>query len=159
MRHLRNWRLLIMATMCLSAFTLINSPAYAQETKLTASDAGLDDLFGISVAISGDVAIVGAFGDERAGFNPGGAYIFSFDGTNWIEEAKLTASDPAAIDDFGSSVAISGDVVIVGDPSDDDAGERSGLAYIFGFDGTSWNEEAKLTASEIPFPSAETWPS
>ena len=64
------------------------------------------------------------------------------------EAAKLTASDAAAGDTFGTSVSISGDVVVAGAPRDDDAGPGSGSAYVYRFDGATWVEEQKLTASD-----------
>ena len=122
--------------------------SWTEEEKLTASDGAADDRFGVSVSISRDWAIVGAFLHDDAGFNSGSAYVFSFDGTSWTEEAKLTASDGSARDRFGFSVSISGNWAIVGAFLHDDAGLSSGSAYVFSFDGTSWTEEAKLTASD-----------
>ncbi|MHC4789514.1 MAG: FG-GAP repeat protein, partial [Planctomycetota bacterium] len=79
-----------------------------EDAKLTASDAAAYDLFG-SVALSGDTAVVGAPGDDHAsGTDAGSAYVFVRNGATWSEQAKLTASDAAADDRFGSSVAISG---------------------------------------------------
>ena len=118
------------------------------EVKLTASDAAAGDGFGISVSISGDLAIVGAPLDDDVSFASGSAYIFRRGGGIWSQEAKLTASDAAAGDAFGFSVSINGDLAIVGALQDDDAGTFSGSAYIFRRNGTSWSEEAKLTASD-----------
>jgi len=61
-------------------------------------------------------------------------------------EFKLKAHDAAALDEFGISVSISGDYAIVGANRDDDGGFGSGSAYIFKWDGTSWSQQAKLTA-------------
>jgi hypothetical protein len=116
--------------------------------KLTASDGAADDYFGQSVSISGDYAIVGAYYDDDSASNSGSAYIFKRDGTSWSEQAKITASDGAADDRFGVSVSISGDYAIVGACRDDDGGSSSGSAYIFKHDGTSWSEQAKITASD-----------
>ena len=113
------------------------------ETKLVASDAASNNLFGRSVSVSGDTAIVGSSGDDSSS---GSAYIYKFDGTNW-NETKLVASDAAGNDQFGFSVSISGDTAIVGSFLDDDAGTDSGSAYIYKFDGTNWNE-TKLVASD-----------
>jgi hypothetical protein len=119
-----------------------------EEAKLTASDGAAGDRFGFSVSVSGDVAIVAAFLDDDAGTDSGSAYVFRFDGAAWNEEAKLAASDGAADDHFGISVAVSADVAVAGANADDDAGLQSGSAYVFRFDGTAWNEEAKLNASD-----------
>ena len=65
-------------------------------------------------------------------------------------EVKLTARDAAAGYLFGGSVAVSGDTALVGASRDDDAGSDSGLAYVFVRSGTSWIQQAKLTASDVP---------
>ncbi|MDP6053292.1 MAG: FG-GAP repeat protein, partial [Candidatus Latescibacteria bacterium] len=118
------------------------------EFKLTASDAAAADLFGQSVSIDGDYAIVGANGNDDGGTSSGSAYIFKRSGTTWSQQAKLTASDAAQNDDFGTSVSISGDYAIVGAHANDDGGSYSGSAYIFVRSGTNWTEQAKLTASD-----------
>ena len=122
--------------------------AWTEQAKITASDGAADDIFGIRVAISGDYVVVGAQRDGDAGMDSGSAYIFKRDGIAWTEHAKITASDGAAYDHFGSSVAISGDRAVVGAYGDDDAGGSSGSAYIFKHDGTAWTEQAKITASD-----------
>ena len=123
---------------------------WSEQAKLTASDAATLDRFGNSVAISGDSVIVGAFLDDDAGPASGSAYIFTRSGTTWTEQDKLTAPEAAASDFFGSPVAISGNTVIIGASSDDDAGSSSGSAYIFARNITTatWREQAKLTASD-----------
>lgn len=124
--------------------------SWEETAKLTASDTAFRRVFGGSVSLSGNRALVGAGGDDDAGRNSGSAYIFAFDGTSWIEEAKLIASDGRAGDRFGNSVSLSGTRALVSAPLDNDVdvGQDSGSAYVFAFDGTSWIEEAKLTASD-----------
>ena len=122
--------------------------AWVEEAKLTAADAAPNDLFGFSVAVSGDRIVVGTYLDDDLGNDAGAAYVYRFDGRNWNEEAKLVASDAAPFDQFGFSVAVSDDRVAVGAHLDDDAGSRSGAAYVFRFDGAEWVEEAKLAASD-----------
>ena len=121
---------------------------FSVTTKITASDGTAGDQFSYSVAISGDYIIVGARGNDNAGSWSGSAYIFKRDGTEWTEQAKITASDGAEDDLFGTSVAISGDYAVVGADGDDDAGSNSGSAYIFKRYGTIWTEQAKITASD-----------
>ena len=124
------------------------------EIKITASDAAEGDNFGFSVAIAADTAIVGTRWNDDAGINSGSAYIFARSQggpDNWGEVLKLTASDAAAFDSFGQSVAIAGDTAIVGADRDSDGGSESGSAYIFernqgGVD--NWGEVIKLTASD-----------
>ncbi|MCH7884728.1 MAG: FG-GAP repeat protein, partial [Planctomycetes bacterium] len=105
-----------------------------QLAKLTASDGAAGDLFGGSVSLSGDTALVGARSDDcPAGGGPcGSAYVYRFNGSSWVEEAKLTASDGAAGDFFGFSVSLSGDVALVGAAGDDcTGGILCGSAYLF----------------------------
>ena len=116
--------------------------------KLIAGDAEEGDQLGSAIAISGDYAIVGSPSDNDAGSKSGSAYIFFRSGNTWTEQAKLTAGNAAEKDNFGSAVAISEDYAIVGSPSDDDAGSKSGSAYAFTRSGTVWKEEAKLTARD-----------
>lgn len=113
--------------------------------KLTASDGAGSDLFGSSVSISGTTAIVGAFLDDNPGVNnAGSAYLF--DTTTGQELLKLTASDAADTDRFGSSVAISGTTVVIGAWGDDDEGSDSGSAYLFST--TTGQQLSKLLASD-----------
>lgn len=112
--------------------------------KLTASDAAEGDFFGHGIGISGNIAIVGAHGDDDLGSVSGSAYLFDVATGN--ELRKLTASDGAAGDQFGYWAAIDGNVAIVGAKYDDHAGFRSGSAYLF--DVTTGEELHKLTASD-----------
>ena len=75
--------------------------------------------------------MVGAPRDDDAGRGSGSAYVFTRSGATWTQEAKLIASDGAAGDRFGRSVAIAGDTAMVGASRDDDAGTDSGSAYVF----------------------------
>ena len=122
--------------------------SWTEQAKLTASDAALNDYFGRAVSISGDYAIIGAFGNDDNGNSSGSAYIFTRSGISWTEQAKLTASDAGSGDGFGSSVSISEDYAIIGASGDDDKGGNSGSVYIFTRSGISWTEQAKLTASD-----------
>ncbi len=125
-----------------------NDIGWIEQTKLTASDGEAEDWFGSSVSISGNYAIVGAHGVDDNGSKSGSAYIYYRSDTGWTEQAKLTASDGAYEDHFGGSVSISGDYAIIGAVDDDDNGYESGSAYIFYRSGSSWTEQAKLTASD-----------
>ena len=109
------------------------STSWAEEAKLLASDGAADDQFGVSVSISGDYAVVGAFFHDDSGDRSGSAYFFKRTSTSWAEEAKILASDGAVLDLFGRSVSISGDYAIVGAPLDTDNGIRSGSAYLYKF--------------------------
>jgi len=116
--------------------------------KLTASDAATGDGFGITVGISDNIAIVGAYSDDDAGTSSGSAYLFDI--TTGVQLAKLTASDAAAEDQFGYGVGISGNIAIVGAYYDDnEAGINSGSVYLFDVSNPSNPVEiTKLTASD-----------
>jgi len=127
---------------------------------LRASDLQATDQFGVSVAIFGDIAIVGAHhvpgGPGDLIPDAGAAYIFerNQDGTNnWGQVAKLVAQDPGPSDYFGSSVAISGKLAVVGAPGEDggpgDPFLVAGAAYVFeNLSGSVWAQISKLTASD-----------
>jgi hypothetical protein len=119
-----------------------------QQAKLIASDAAAADLFGSSVAVSGDTAVVGATYDDSPATDAGSAYVFVRSNGAWTEQAKLTASDVAAGDNFGNRVALSGDTAVVGAPADDSPATNAGSAYVFVRSGGTWTEQAKLTASD-----------
>ncbi len=123
---------------------------FLEDQKLIASDAEANDNFGISIHMNGDTIVVGSrFDNCAAGFACGSAYVYRFDGTSWIEDQKLTASDASGVDLFGNNVAISGDTIIVGALLDNcTAGNDCGAAYIYRYNGVSWIEEQKLTASD-----------
>ena len=130
--------------------TVAGAPTFPEDeiAKLLASDAAAYDEFGSSVSLSVDTALVGSYQDDDAGTLSGSAYIFTRSGSTWTEQAKLTASDAAADDWFGNSVSLSDDTALVGAQLDDDAGSSSGSAYIFTRSGSTWTEQAKLTASD-----------
>ena len=125
-----------------------------ETAKLTASDAVENDRFGYSVSISGDNIVVGAYCDDDNGSDSGSAYIFEKPTTGWgniNETAKLTASDGEEYHNFGNSVSISGDNIVVGAHQNNDNGYNSGSAYIFKKTTTGWlnmTETAKLTSSD-----------
>ncbi len=79
---------------------------------------------------------------------PGAAYVYRFDGSAWHQEQKLFASDSASLDEFGCSVAVSGDTTVIGAMRDDDRGESSGSAYVYRYDGAAWTEEEKLVPTD-----------
>ncbi|MHC4144595.1 MAG: C10 family peptidase [Planctomycetota bacterium] len=114
--------------------------SWAQQSVLTALDGEGGDRFGKFVAISGDYLLVGApdDDDDYAGRDSGSAYIFRREGTNWGQQAKLTAFDCAYDDHFGGAVAIDGDYAIIGAEDDDDNGRESGSVYIFKRIGSNW---------------------
>ena len=141
---------LLMALAC-SAGLAATSPCVGQcfeEAKLLASDGAEGDYFGRSVSIFGDVAVVGAAYDDDNGLDSGSAYVCRYDGTSWIEEAKLLPTDGAGGAYFGLSVSVFGNVVVVGAYRDDEGGSGAGAGYVFRYNGSAWFEEAKLLAAD-----------
>lgn len=127
-----------------------NGAQWVEEQKLAASDGASNDQFGrTSVDVSGDVIVVGAHADQDSGFASGSAYVYRWNGAQWIEEQKLVPSDGDATDVFGWSVDVSGDVIVVGAYQDENDGRiRSGSAYAFRWNGAQWVEEQKLFAAD-----------
>jgi hypothetical protein len=132
-----------------SAYVFTRSgTTWTQQAKLLASDGAASDNFGYSVSLSGDTALIGARADNDNGQFTGSAYVFTRTGTTWAQQQKLLASDGAAGDNFGYSVFLSGDTVLVGADGDDDNGDGSGSVYVFTRTDTTWTEQAKLLASD-----------
>jgi len=129
-----------------------SSGTWQEEAKLLASDSDGGEGFGISVALSGDVALVGAYDDDDFGPTTGSAYVYRYDSSSgtWHEEQKLLASDAKAWQNFGDAVSVSGDRALIGAWGDYIFGPCTGAAYVFGYDNTagSWLEETKLLASD-----------
>lgn len=122
---------------------------WVEEKKLVAHDGALNDRFGFDVAVSGDVIVVGAIGDDDLANLAGAAYVFRWDGGDWIEEQKLYGINGAASDWFGFSIAVDGNVIVVGTWSDDNlGGVDAGAAYVYRWNGTTWIAEKKLVAHD-----------
>ncbi len=117
---------------------------WAEEARITAQDRADGDFFGNSVSVSSSSLIVGAPGDDDNGSRSGSAYIFEFDGTNWIEQAKLLPFDGSSTDFFGGWVSISGANAVIGAERNDENGTNAGAAYIFSNDGAGWAQQSKL---------------
>jgi hypothetical protein len=127
-----------------------NGGVWTQQQKLTASDGAADDWFGGAVAVSGDTVVVGALLNNKGWTaDQGSAYVFTRSGGVWTEQQQLTADDGAANDNFGSTVAISDDTMVVGARMDDlGGGSDQGSAYIFTRSGGFWTQQEKITASD-----------
>lgn len=115
---------------------------WIEQDKLTASDAEEMDLFGYSVSIDGDYALIGALMDDDY---IGSAYVFKRDGSTWIEEDKLVASNGENGDIFGCSVSLDGDYALIGAA---EGNYYRGYAFVFKRDGSSWVQEFILTAPD-----------
>ena len=127
---------------------------WTQRAKLTASDGAAGDYFGHSVSIDGDTIVIGAWYDTDQGSHSGSAYVFTRNTagsltSGWTQRAKLTASDGAANDNFGETVSVDGDTIVIGARWNDG---QNGSAYVFtrntaGSLTSGWTQRAKLTAS------------
>jgi VCBS repeat-containing protein len=154
-------------------FTRDGTGAWSQQAYLKASNTESDDQFGGSVAVDGDTAVVGARLEDsnatgvdgnqadNSAVNAGAAYVFTRDGTGaWSQQAYLKASNTDGGDEFGRSVAVAGDTVVVGASGEDsnatgvdgnqadNSAVNAGAAYVFTRDGTgAWSQQTYLKAS------------
>ncbi len=123
------------------AFTR-NVNLLSQQTVLTAKDGQPGDNFGTALAFNGSTLVVGApLGNNGAGV----IYVFSDSSGAWNLAAELTASDGQYGDLFGDSVALSGNTIAVGAPG---RNSNTGAAYVFGLQGSTWSQQAELTAAD-----------
>jgi hypothetical protein len=127
-----------------------NGATWSQQAELAASDSSLSDQFGYSVAVSDSTALVGAPHHAVGGdTGQGAAYVFVESGGTWSQQAELTASDGAAGDQFGWSVAVSGSTAVVGaDDHTVGSNTQQGAAYVFVQSGTMWSQQAELISSD-----------
>jgi hypothetical protein len=131
--------------------------AWAERAKLVPPDGAVGTAFGSSVALAGDMLVVGApatfLSDGTQGH--GAVYVFAGAGSVWTLTAKLTATDGAMGDYFGTSVALAADTVAVGAwgayLTEDHFRGPEGAAYVFTRDGDTWNQTAKLVAPDGAF--------
>lgn len=131
-------------------------PMFSSGQSLSASDAAVDDQFGSAVAVDADTIVVGApLDDEGTSTDSGAVYVFVRDPStgNFTEQQKLTASDAAAEDNFGSAVDVDGNTIIVGAPLvNSGTSFDTGAVYVFTrdpLDATDpWTQQQKLTAAD-----------
>jgi len=125
-------------------FTL-SAGTWTQQQELTALDGAFGDYFGASVALSSDgtTALVGAIVHTVNGNNQGAAYVFTLSAGSWTQQQELTASDGAAGDSFGDSVALAGDATALVGAF---AHNNQGAAYVFMLSSGSWTQQQELTA-------------
>lgn len=122
--------------------------AWSQKQILTAIDAKAGDAFGQSIALTPRFLVIGAPHSDAPYEGSGSAYVYERIRDTWRFKAKLTASDGAAGDLFGISVAIDGDTLLVGADLNDERAENAGAVYVYVFDGSQWNHQAKLMAND-----------
>ena len=125
-------------------FTL-SGGAWTAQQKLLPDISAPDNFFGAAVAVSGDTALIGSFGDDiGANANQGAAVVFVRSGSTWTKQEKLTAADGSADDKFGIAVALSGDTAVIGAIGDDVNGADQGSAYVFSRAGVTWSQQPRL---------------
>ena len=168
-QHFVTLILSLLATLGATTPLQAQTPVQALQAYLKSSNTGVDDYLGFSVAVSGDTAVLGAFGEDSSttgvnskpnegSLDSGAAYVFVRNGTNWTQQAYLKASNPGVDDNFGWSVAVSGDTVVIGAQNEDSSttginsipnnyASNSGAAYVFVRSGTNWTQQAYLKAS------------
>lgn len=113
-----------------AVYPLTIDPLLMQQSKLTASDGLAGDKLGSSVAISGDTAVVGAPYDDVVATDQGSVYVFVRSLFGWSQQARLNASDGAASDNFGSSLAINGNTAVIGSLGSIGGNAKQGSAYV-----------------------------
>lgn len=132
-----------------SAYVFVRTASgWTQQAKLIPSQGGFDDRCGGVVAIDGDTAVVNCPLDDDPLFDQGSAYVFVRNGTTWTEQQKLRIADGQSSSQLGYSVGLSGDTVVLGAKFHDAGVSNSGAAYVFVRTGTTWTQQAMLTASD-----------
>jgi hypothetical protein len=135
----------VASTLVISSCLSLHAFTPDRETQIVVPSLTWYAQLGTDVAVSGDTAVVGAPGVEKNGSVIGAAYVFARQGAGWVQQAELTAADAAAGSEFGYSVAISGDTVVIGAYGDSAMGDAAGAAYVFVRAGGIWTQQAKLT--------------
>ena len=126
----------------------MNAQPVIEKTTILADDGASDDMFGYSLSIQGKTAIMGTPQDDDAAYNAGAAYVYKRTNDNWNCEQKITATDGEIADMFGESVDIDGNYLIVGAYQAVGITGNTGAAYIYKYDGTNWNLDAKIFAND-----------
>ena len=149
-----------------AAYVFVRDVTWTQQAYVKASNTGgfvfpvsSGDAFGYSVALSGDILLVGApfEGSSATGvngnqndnsrINAGAAYAFVRTGSSWSQEAYLKSSNTGMSNNFGRSVSVAGQTAVVGEPFENSSSPASGAAHVFTRDGTGWSAQASLKAS------------
>jgi hypothetical protein len=129
-----------------------NGEVWSQQAQLTAKDAAAGDIFGFAVAIQKDTVVVGAPEESSVASESGAAYIFSRNGTSWMQTGKVKAKNPVEGSLFGCAVALDKDTLIVGAQHDATVAPHGGSATVFVHQGSTWTEQQRLAS---PQPSAQ----
>jgi hypothetical protein len=127
---------------------MYSNAGWTDVQRLTASDGAPNAQFGTALAISGGTLLVGDSAGTVNGVGRGSAYAFVWSGSTWAQQQKLTAPDGAAGDQFGASLAISGDLALVGAPFHEHNGQNQnhGAAYLYARSGSTWQLKQEVRA-------------
>lgn len=120
---------------------------WSLQATLQAADGASGDMFGCSVDIDADSALVGAWGDDDAGTTCGAAYAFGRTETAWSQTAKLVPAEAGAYDEIGYFVSLDGPLAAVSAHYDDEGGSDAGAVYLFD-SSAGWAQTAKLLADD-----------
>jgi hypothetical protein len=123
------------------------SEAWPETAQLTPAAADAYE-FGSSLSLDGGQLAVGAPRSQIEAYGAGSVHLFRLTGSFWVEEAVLTAADAAINDDFGRSVHLAGDRLIVGAPREESTSTGTGAAYVFRYENDAWVEEEKLVPGD-----------
>ncbi|HMZ23208.1 MAG TPA: putative Ig domain-containing protein, partial [Blastocatellia bacterium] len=140
------------------AFVMRDS-RYVESPRVIANDGAADDRFGQAVAMDGNTLVIGAkYDDIGQNTDQGSVYVFVRNGANWAFQQKLTAPNGAAVDLFGASVAVTGDLLVAGAPGYDSGQVFDiGAAYLFKRSGTTWTFQQKLIAAALESDEQDTF--
>lgn len=132
---------------------------WSQQALLKASNSRVDAHFGVGVAIEGNTIVVGSNGESSSATGidgnqadttmpySGAAYVFTRTGIAWSQQAYVKTSNTAANANFGNSIAVSGNTMVVGSSSESTTAAYSGAAYVFTRTGATWSQQTMLKAS------------
>ncbi len=129
-------------------FFSYNGSAWVEDQKVIYGFASDDDFFGYSLDLDDDRAVISAYLDDDNGVNSGSAFVYDFDGTNWIETQKLTASNGATGDAYGFAVSVEDDMIACGAYANSTKAAGAGAVYVYELSGT-WTEDTILYASDF----------
>ncbi len=123
---------------------------WSEQQKLVADTGDPFDLFGSAIALQGNTLILGAPGVDMEGHEDrGAAYLFTYDGSQWVQSQKLAAADGQAGDSFGAAVTLDGEMAVVSASGAAVNGQgHQGAAYVFQHDGAQWVQDQKLVAAD-----------
>lgn len=144
--RIRDWMRSLLST---AAFAALPAYAVAPAQVPLAIDGNAWEGWGSAVAVDGDTAVVTstlARVDGNDGY--GAAYVYVRSGDGWVRQARLVAADPEAFTNYGRSVAIAGDTIVVGASNADGVQDATGAAYVYTRSGTTWTQTAKFSASD-----------